>query len=292
MLSTDGERIPEKKRRESDIKKMGEHKLKGILLRCIEDSSVDRPNAEEVSKWLQYEWSKIQQKQNIANYAHPAQVPKLKIAVLGQSAAGKSCLISRFLDHEFDERVMPTYGQVLRITNIKVHDKEYHLQIEDTAGQERFHSIISASIKHCQGVVLVFDLTDGRSLFEGIPEMVRLVKDQAPDSTSMILVGNKADLADAQRSKRKIRQEEAEHVAHELGIPYIETSALSGQNVERAFQLITDKIYDTLELSDIDIYIDSTSDNIRLTNEDVPRDQTFLQKINNCFRRLREWWQS
>ena len=138
--------------------------------------------------------------------------PKLEISVLGQSGAGKWCLISRFLDSEFDERVIPTIGQALRTTNTYHRGKQYCLQIEDTAGQELFRSIAPASLNGLQGVVLVFDLTDRRSLFVGIPEMEQLVKEHAPDSISRILVGNKADLADDQQSKRKITREEAERV--------------------------------------------------------------------------------
>ena len=259
---------------------MGEHKLKKIALQCIEDSSKDRPSAEGLFKWLHYEWTKILQKRKIAQ----AKAPKLEISVLGQSGAGKSCLISRFLDSEFDERVMPTIGQALRTTNIYHLGKQYCLQIEDTAGQELFRSIAPASLNGIQGVVLVFDLTDQRSLFVSIPEMEQLVKEHAPDSISRILVGNKADLADAQQSKREISQEEAKRFAQERGIPYIETSASSGKNVERAFELIAKEIYDTLDLSDIDTYIGST-DNIHLNN-----DKSWWQKIGDCFRRWLVFW--
>ena len=289
MFLTDGERILEQKRRKSDIKKMGEHRLKEIVLRCIEDSSEDRPSAEEVSKWLQKEWSKIQQKRNIARIA---KVPKLKIAVLGKSGAGKSSLILRYLDHKFVERVIPTCGQGLRITNIALHDKAYCLQIEDTAGQELYHSVLPASLNRCQGVVLVFDLTDKGSLFEDIPKVLELVKANAPDCTSMILVGNKADLAEDQQSKRKIRQKEAEQFARESGIRYIEASAFSGENVERAFELIANEIYDTLDMSDIDLYIASTDIAIP-DNLAVPcGDKTFLEKMGDCFRRLWPWGRS
>lgn len=252
---------------------MGEHKLKKIVLQCIEDSSKDRPSAEEVFKLLHYESTKIRQKQKIAQ----AKVPKLEISVLGQSGAGKSSLITRFLDNKFDHGVMPTIGRDLRTINIDHLGKEYCLQIGDTAGQEKHHSIIPASIKGCQGVVLVFDLTNWRSLFEDIPEMEQLVKDHAPDSISRILVGNKADLADAEQSKRKISRKEAERFAQKCGIPYIETSAYSGKNVERAFELIAKEIYDTLDLSDIDTYI-SSKDNIKLTN-----DKSLWQKMADWF---------
>jgi len=290
LLSRDGQRILEKKRRECDIKKMGEHKLKKIVLWCIEDSSEERPSAEEVSKWLQNEWSEIQQKRNIA------QVRKLRVAVLGKSGAGKSCLISRYRDGKFDDKMITKIGPDLVTMNIDLHDKEHRLEIFDTAGDEKYHSLIPTIIKRCSGVVLVFDLTDRPSLVEGIPEMIKLVKQSARDNTSLILVGNKADLADAQESRRKIVKEEAELFAKELGIRYIETSALSGQNVDRAFELIANEIYDTLDLSDIDTYTTSTDNIQRVTNEDVPRDITFLKKEADCWvvavRRLREWWES
>ena len=273
MLSTDGQRILEKKRREHDIKKMGEHKLKKFALQCIEDSSKDRPSSEELFKWLHYEWTKIEQKRKIAQ----AKVPKLEISVLGHSGAGKSCLISRFRRRKFDDRVLPTIGQVLVKANIHHRGKQYCLQIEDTVGQEKFHSITSASLKGIQGVVLVFDLTDRCSLFVGIPEMEQLVRENAPVSISRILVGNKADLADDQQSKRKISREEAERFAQERGIPYIETSAYSGKNVERAFELIAKEIYDTLDLFDIDTYTGST-ENIHLNN-----DESWWQKMVDWF---------
>lgn len=260
---------------------MGEHKLKKIVLQCIKDSSKDRPSAEEVSKLLHYEWTKIRQKRKIAQ----AKVPKLKISVLGQSGAGKSCLITRYLDNTYDHGAIPTtIGLVSRITNFHHRGKEYCLQIEDTAGEEKFRSIIPALIKGGQGVMLVFDLTNRRSLFEDIPKMEELVKDHAPDCISRILVGNKADLANAQPSKRKISREEAELFAQERGIPYIETSANCGKNVGRAFELIVKEIYDTLDLSDIDTYIGS-ADNIKLTY-----DKSLWQRMGDCFWRWFLFW--
>ena len=259
---------------------MGEHKLKKIVLQCIEDSSKDRPSAEEVSKWLDYEWTKIRQKRKIAQ----AKVPKLEISVLGQSGTGKSCLISRFLDNEFDDKIVPTIGTALCKKKIFLHDKKFCLQIEDTAGQERFHSITPSSMKGVHGVVLVFDLTNRRSFSKGIPKMEQLVKDHAPDGISRILVGNKVDLTAAEQSKRAISREEAERFAEKRLIPYIETSACSGDNVERAFELIAEEIYDTLDLSDIDTYIGST-DNIYPRN-----DRSLWEKIGDCLRGWLFFW--
>lgn len=290
MSSTDGQRIQEKERRRSDIKKMGGHRLRKIVLQCIKDSSEERPSAEEVSEWLQNEWSKIQQKRRIADNSKG---PKLEIAVLGQAGAGKSCLISRYVDHRFNcEFIIPTISPDLFHTGVTLHGIEYRLQIVDTAGQEKFFSIIPNSIRHAQGVVLVFDITNRSSFEVGIPQMLEMVRAHAPDGTSLILVGNKADLADqdTQKRKREIAKEEAEHYAQRLGICYVETSALSGQNIEALFELITNDIYDTLDLSDIDIYVPSAGrDRIKVTNVDAPRNRNFIDRIGDCFTRIKSW---
>ena len=191
--------------------------------------------------------------------------------------------------------MIPTCGADVRPARITLHGKEYRLQIVDTAGEERFRSILPVSLRNVQGVVLVFDLMNWSSLFEGIPEMLKIVEANTPNTTSLILVGNKADLTgqDAEHSKHKISKEEAEQFAQQLRVHYVETSALSGQNVERVFELITNDIYDTLDLSDIDIYVPGASrDHIKVTNEDAPRNRSFLEKIADCFQSIRSWFGS
>ena len=261
MWSTDGRRIPEKERRRSDIRKMDEHKLRKIVplreivLQCIDDSSEKRPSAAEVSEWLRIELSKIEhQKRNIADNK---KCPTITISVLGQSNVGKSCLISRFVDHSFIGKVDATCGMDVRCGGINLHGKEFRLHLVDTAGSERFNSIFPNLIRHVQGVVLVFDITNRSSFEDAIPQMLAIVENHAPDYTSLILVGNKADLADqdALKREREIAKEEAEQFAQQLRIRYVETSALSGQNIEEVFELISKDIYDTLDLSDIEIGI-------------------------------------
>ena len=262
---------------------MGGNKLREIVLQCIEDSSEERPSAEEVFEMLRNEWSKIRQKRNIADNKRG---PQLKIAVLGHLGVGKTCLISRYVDHNFNCKfVASTINADQFFSAITLHGKEFRLQIIDTAGQERFRSIIPNSIRNSQGVVLVFDLTNRSSLVDGIPEMLEFVKANTPDSTSLILVGNKADMADRD-ARQRVHKEEADQRAQELGIRrYVETSATTGQNLERVFELIANDIYDTLDLSDIDIYV--PGDHIEVANEDAPRNRSFLEKIGDCFQSFR-----
>ena len=269
---------------------MGEHKLKEIVFLCIEESSDRRPSAEELTKMLQRECSKIEQKKIIANRAG-GEIPTIEVAVLGQSNVGKTCLISRFVNHKFPEIDAPTYGCDHEHVSIKIHSKDFTLRVVDTAGQERFrHSITPTLIRRSQGILLVYDVNNPSSLWEGVPEMLHFINGERPDIPSLLLVGNKADLTESKLSELVVSKEEGERFAQNCGIPFVETSAKSGENVEKVFEMIAENIYDYLDLSDIDTFISSgRGDAITVTN-DPPRERGFLEKIGDCFRSGWNWF--
>ena len=248
---TDGRRIPEKERREDDIRQMGDHRLKGLVLHCIEDKSEERLNAKEVVDWLQKEMSIIERKNTIAQRrTRNRQLPTLKIIPLGESATGKSSIISRFNDYSFPERIVPTIGPVEFRKNITLNGKKFTLRIDDTAGQERFDGITASFIRDADGVLLIFDVTDRESFTNGIPRMKELLVHYLDDSASIILVGNKVDLED----EREVTRKQAEELAANLGVRYFETSAKTGQNIQKVFEELANEIYNALDLSDIETY--------------------------------------
>ena len=242
---TAGRRIPESERRKDDIHQMGDHSLKELVLRCIEDKSDERLNAEEVVDWLQkVKKSKIERKRTIALQRGPNQPPTLKIITLGEAGTGKTCIIKRFVDNCFHEKVVATIGIDSRYRNISVYGREFRLNVVDTAGQERYLSLVRSYLRDAVGVLLVFDVTDKSSFEEGIPKMLELIHPE--DDMRMILVGNKADAED----RRKVTRRQAEEFAANLGVLYFETSAVTGQNVQKVFEEITKVIYVTSELTD------------------------------------------
>ena len=248
---TDGRRIPERERREDDIRQMGDHRLKGLVLHCIEDKSEERLNAKEVVDWLQKEMSIIERKNTIAQRrTRNRQLPTLKIIPLGQSATGKSSILSRFNDDSFPERIVPTIGSVEFRKNITLNGKKFSLRIDDTAGQERFDGITSSFIRDADGVLLIFDVTDWVSFKNGIPRMRELLVHYLDDSASIILVGNKVDVED----EREVTRKQAEELAANLGVRYFETSAKTGQNIQKVFEELANEIYNALDLSDIETY--------------------------------------
>ena len=253
---TDGRRIPEKERRKDDIRQMGDHRLRGLVLRCIEDKSEERLNAKEVVDWLQKEMSIIERKNTIAQRrTRNRQLPTLKIIPLGEPATGKSSIISRFNDDSFPERIVPTIGSVEFRKNITLSGKKFTLRIVDTAGQERFHSITPSFIRDADGVLLIFDVTDRKSFKNGIPRMKKLLDSYLDDSASIFLVGNKVDAED----KREVTRKQAEELAANLGVRYFETSAKTGQNIQKVFEELAKEIYNALDLSDIETYLLETT---------------------------------
>ncbi len=118
-------------------------------------------------------------------------------------------------------------------------EKVVKVQIWDTAGQDRFRSIVRTYYRNAVGGLLVFDLTN-RNSFENIPGWL----DEArychgnDDEYVYVLVGNKCDDSE----KRVVSNEEAEIFATKNGMKYIETSATTGSNVNNAFDLLVDEI--------------------------------------------------
>lgn len=60
-----------------------------------------------------------------------------KAVMIGDSAVGKSNLLSRFTNDEFRLDSKPTIGVEFAYRNVKVSGKTIKAQIWDTAGQER-----------------------------------------------------------------------------------------------------------------------------------------------------------
>ncbi|KAL0390282.1 UNVERIFIED_CONTAM: Ras-related protein RABA5b [Sesamum calycinum] len=74
-----------------------------------------------------------------------------KIVVIGDSAVGKSNLLSRFARDEFDHNSKATIGVEFQTQVVELDGKEVKAQVWDTAGQERFRAVTSAYYRRCGG---------------------------------------------------------------------------------------------------------------------------------------------
>lgn len=156
-----------------------------------------------------------------------------KIVVCGDPSVGKTSTILRFTDHAFMRTYIPTLGVSISEKNIKADNDYVNLILWDIAGQSKFELMRRHFYKGLEGVILIFDLTNPKS-FESISnwynDIVKNTKMVTEDLIGFIL-GNKEDLID----DRKVPAESAKEIAQELHLEYIETSALTGKNVEESF---------------------------------------------------------
>lgn len=161
-----------------------------------------------------------------------------KIILVGDCAVGKSNILSRYINNEFNKESKTTIGVELSSKSYKVDNKIIKINIWDTAGQERFTSITSAYYKGAQGALIVYDITR-QDTFDNIDKWYRELKSKIASDISVILLGNKSDLS----LLRKVSYEEAKEKANMLKIKLYETSALDANNINEAFRKLICDIY-------------------------------------------------
>ncbi|KAI7985181.1 Ras-related protein RABA6a [Camellia lanceoleosa] len=162
-----------------------------------------------------------------------------KAVLIGDSAVGKSNLLSRFARDEFYLDSKPTIGVEFAYRNIKVGDKLIKAQIWDTAGQERFRAITSSYYRGALGALLVYDITR-KGTFENLKKWLYELREFGNPDMVVVLVGNKSDLAQS----REVSLEEGQSLAKLEGLFFLETSARENLNVEEAFLHMITKIHD------------------------------------------------
>ncbi|KAI3975358.1 hypothetical protein MKX01_022120 [Papaver californicum] len=161
-----------------------------------------------------------------------------KIVLIGDSAVGKSQILSRFARNEFSLDSKATIGVEFQTRTLVIQHKSVKAQIWDTAGQERYRAVTSAYYRGAVGAMLVYDITKRQS-FDHIPRWLEELRGHADKNIVIILIGNKCDL----ESQRAVPTEDAKEFAQKEGLFFLETSALEGSNVETAFSTVLTEIF-------------------------------------------------
>ncbi|XP_074661168.1 ras-related protein Rab-27A-like [Tubulanus polymorphus] len=172
----------------------------------------------------------------------------IKFLALGDSGVGKTSLLYQYTDNMFNSKFISTVGIDFREKRL-VHraptidgnvgrSQRIHLQLWDTAGQERFRSLTTAFFRDAMGFLLLFDLTSEKSFLNIRNWLSQLQTHAYCENPDIVLCGNKADLEDT----RQVTEEKAKDLAQKYGLAYFETSAATGQNVEKAVECLLDSV--------------------------------------------------
>ncbi|OJJ56298.1 hypothetical protein ASPSYDRAFT_156885 [Aspergillus sydowii CBS 593.65] len=133
--------------------------------------------------------------------------------------------------------------------------KKMKLSLWDTAGQETYKSITRSYFRGASGALLVFDITRPTT-FTSCTQWLQDLRQIAEEGIVVILVGNKSDLAGdgPDANQRRVTREEAEEWCRMNNVlRYLETSAKSGEGVERAFLEVAERIYRNIETGKYDL---------------------------------------
>eukprot|EP00002_Diphylleia_rotans_P020675 TRINITY_DN4005_c0_g2_i2.p1 TRINITY_DN4005_c0_g2~~TRINITY_DN4005_c0_g2_i2.p1 ORF type:complete len:211 (-),score=46.94 TRINITY_DN4005_c0_g2_i2:525-1157(-) len=163
-------------------------------------------------------------------------VREVKVVLLGATGVGKTCIANRYATGTFPTTA-PTIGASYMKKTISLPNQIFEIQMWDTAGQEKYRSLAPMYYRDSHAVLVAFDITDLAS-FDSARQWVKEFRISGPDSAVMILAANKCD----RESERVVDIEMSKAYAVEIGATYIETSALTGKNIEEAFLQIAQEI--------------------------------------------------
>jgi Ras-related protein Rab-2A len=172
---------------------------------------------------------------------------QIKSVLIGDSGVGKTCLAKAFCLQKFDKFSEPTIGASYMSRDIELEKGSIRLNIWDTAGQEKYDSLIPMYYRGAQIIFLVYDISERKTLDRAI-DWIRKIKSLVSASTTIALIGNKTDL------EREISYEEAYDIADKYSMKYYETSAKQMTGITELFIETCEKAYLNEVLKDDIIY--------------------------------------
>jgi small GTP-binding protein len=153
-----------------------------------------------------------------------------KVLLLGDSGVGKSSLLLRYTKNQFSTDMRATIGVEFGIKYLELDNFQIKVQIWDTAGMERYRAMTSAYYKGAKGVIVVYDICR-KITFDNLDKWIDDFRSKADQDAVILIVGNKSDSKD----KREVNSEEGKTKAEKNNTAFMETSAKSSENVQKAF---------------------------------------------------------
>ncbi|KAH0785234.1 ras-related protein RHN1 [Histomonas meleagridis] len=161
-----------------------------------------------------------------------------EVVVVGSLHAGKSSIIQRFVNDQFNSNTCSTVQAGFFEKTLDVEGTKIALEIWDTAGQEKFHSLVPVYYRDASAAIIIYDVTDASSYTKSKQWINEIIEVNGPN-LCMMLMGNKYDL----QAIRVVPQSDATEYCESMGISYIEGSAKTGYNVNKMFYEVASRLY-------------------------------------------------
>ncbi|XP_070834754.1 ras-related protein Rab-15-like [Chaetodon trifascialis] len=177
-----------------------------------------------------------------------------RLLLLGDSGVGKTCMLRRFTESEFDPGHISTIGVDFKMKTLDIDGVKVRIQIWDTAGQERYQTITKQYYRRAQGIIFVYDITSKTS-FQHLAKWASDVDEYAPDMVQRILVGNKSD----EEQRRQVTKDQGSKLAETYGMEFFETSASTSSNISESFTRMAELVLQAHK-RDLDTLLGSLDD--------------------------------
>jgi small GTP-binding protein len=189
-----------------------------------------------------------------------------KLILIGNSGVGKSSIIQRYMKNTFEESYKCTIGVDFLMKTLNLNGKTVKLQLWDTAGQEKYKSMVASYYRGANVALVVFDITSHAS-FDSLPVWIENYYKNGPEEKNIILIGNKKDMEES----RQVTRQEAEIFSETNNMMYFETSAKEGDNIEYIFTYAAEKL--------LEYYGKPDENNIKrqMNNNDKLQSQSFTE---------------
>ena len=155
---------------------------------------------------------------------------KYKLIMLGDENVGKTSIINRFKNNEYSGTYEPTLGLDFQTKSIMIDNINVKLLLYDTAGQEKFRSLIPLYTKEANIILFIYDTTNYES-YTNVEKWYDSLSNVNKEEAIIFLIGNKIDLVE----ERKVKEEEAKIYAEGHNYIFQEVSALTGDGIKELF---------------------------------------------------------
>ncbi len=164
---------------------------------------------------------------------------RFKIILVGSGGVGKTSLVRKYVEKAFTENYLPTIGANVMEKDISITYSGVaclvKLTIWDIAAQDTFKRMRPTFYAGATGAFLVADLSRPES-FDELLDWNKELSTIIPN-ISKLLLANKSDL------EPRISEEQLQEIGRKINpIEFLKTSAMNGENVNKAFKTLTKQL--------------------------------------------------
>lgn len=176
----------------------------------------------------------------------------IRILIIGNISVGKTSLVERWVENDFNPYSYPTIGIDFKITSRTIDGKQVRVQLYDTSGQERFYVVTRSYYRNADAVILVYDLNQPDSI-KDLQRWYDRARQFCNEKIPICIIGNKSDKV-------------TEVPVNPFNVPHFQVSAQSGDQMEEVFLQFLNQIIPTLDPTPSDTVSLDSSWNFQRSN--------------------------